>query len=133
MRVRRKSNNGRSKIRLLFLCAWLGTGLLIVGGSLLPVVNVPEVAFQLSDKLQHFIAYLLLGLLALGAGYRPKTQITLIALSFFLGILIEFAQPLTGRYFEFNDIVADGVGLCASLFLFYMLRRFFTGSEEMSA
>lgn len=78
--------------------------------SLLPGEYLP-VAFDWWDKAQHALAFLVLGLLAFGS-YPTSTRRLLIGLLFY-GAAIEFAQAITGwRYGDWQDWVADGVGLC---------------------
>ena len=66
----------------------------------------------------HGIAYLILGMSALLSGVVWARQMGLILVSFLMGLLIEFIQPLTGRFFELYDILANSIGLLGAVFVY---------------
>jgi VanZ family protein len=109
----------------------------IFGASSLPRAQLPEVGFPGIDKLEHGLAYALLGA-ALARGWRLSRALTagaftrwltawiaaaLVALAY--GLSDELHQLLVpGRMFDLADLVADGVGgaLGAAAYL-WLLRR----------
>ncbi len=79
---------------------------------------------QIWDKLNHFIAFFVLALLTDNAfpGSKPD-WIKWIALLAY-GFMLETAQWATGyRYFEFNDLLADSIGIVAFLPVQSLVRR----------
>ena len=71
----------------------------------------PEVDFESSDKVGHFISY---GTLMFWFAflYRRTPTRALYAAGFIaMGIAIEFIQPFTGRAFEVADMAADALGV----------------------
>jgi len=84
----------------------------------MPIQNIPLSSGILSDKLMHAMAYLILGMSALLSDAVWSRQMRLILFSFFMGCLIEFIQPLTGRFFEFYDILANSIGLLFAVFMY---------------
>lgn len=106
--------------RVVFL-SWLGLVAAISVGSLIPIETIPSVPSLLSDKIQHAGAYFLLGLLAVFGSGTLTVKVSMFCLSFLVGILIEFLQPLTGRHFEVNDMVANSAGLLLSLLVSALL------------
>lgn len=87
-------------------------------------LNVPWL-----DKLQHFLAYACLGVLWSFAfrqnGWRGGLR--LWGLLFALGVVMEFMQWAfyPNRYFEFGDMLANGVGAAAGVYLFLIAFRTF--------
>lgn len=119
------SNEGiqvRRRFHPLLLSFWLVLVVFILVGSLVPVVAIPQATSFLTDKLQHFGAYFLLGLLALSATRITTHMMILFLSSFLLGVVIEFLQPLTGRYFEVNDMIANSAGMFAALLCYGLFR-----------
>lgn len=76
--------------------------------SLVPQTLLPE--SPVSDKVEHFAAYLLLALLALSArtSLRKKLLVLLVILLF--GTAIEFVQPSFNRQLEVADMAANTGG-----------------------
>ena len=72
----------------------------------------PQVDFEHSDKVGHFLAYggLMFWFCQL---YRASRTRLAYALAFIaMGVAIEFVQGWSGyRSFEVNDMVADGIGV----------------------
>ncbi len=89
----------------------LALALVIAILSLLPPDRLPEVG--VSDKLEHLLAYVLLGLLAT-LRRRHWGHIALALLSIVAyGAAIEYLQPYFGRTMELGDVVADSIGALA--------------------
>ena len=74
----------------------------------------PEIpGFELSDKLDHLIAYIILGACALAAAERrgaPELLIVTVSCSLFGGV-IELVQPIIGRSRELADFLVDLAGV----------------------
>lgn len=87
---------------------------------LLPVQNVPR-APQINDKLAHVLLFMVLTLPALVARLARAWFIVLSAAGY--GIIIELIQPMTGRGFEYADILANLGGVAVALVLAPMVRR----------
>jgi VanZ family protein len=88
----------------------------VIVGSLLPSESAPMKELdklELSDKLEHFGAYLVLAMLpALHEKRRNVIATTFGAIA--LGVALEYAQRYTGwRDFEYGDMVADAAGAIA--------------------
>lgn len=82
--------------------------------SLLPLRSLPSTG--VSDKLEHFVAYALLGLIAGCAFPTQRATILLIAFLSTLGIALELAQWFVpGRSPETFDAIASGVGVGTTL------------------
>lgn len=78
--------------------------------SLLPAPWLPPVAFDVWDKAQHALAFVLLGGLGLWAYATSSGRIVLGLLAY--GALIEVVQSFTGwRYGDWQDWLADAVGV----------------------
>ena len=99
---------------------WLGLGWAAVVFAivicLVPVSKLPPA--NVSDKTEHFLAYLLLSLWF--AGIYPKARYWIIAIGLcVLGVLIEFAQGAMhlGRQADAMDVVANSTGIVAGLAL----------------
>lgn len=90
---------------------WLGLTLLllllIVLLSLWPAQQLPAVPG--SDKTHHFIAYTVLMLPA--ALHRSAHLWRYAGMFLLLSIAIELIQPTVNRYGEWQDVLANGVGL----------------------
>jgi len=99
---------------------WLGLGwgavVFAIVLFLVPMSRLPQV--QVSDKTEHFAAYLLLSLWF--AGIYPRGRYWIIAIGLcVLGVLIEFAQGAMqlGRHADAMDVVANSTGIVAGLVL----------------
>ncbi|GEQ98276.1 hypothetical protein JCM17844_19130 [Iodidimonas gelatinilytica] len=81
----------------------------IIFGSLYPVTSSLEL--DISDKLQHFIAYFILAFV-LGLSSRPLTwRLFYLACAAGLGALIEIIQPFVGRQMALDDFLVDLLGV----------------------
>ena len=96
--------------------------LLIIIFSLIPLPELPAQAG--GDKLHHFMGYAFLMFCFTQWLSSIKKMIlwTLILIS--VGILIEFIQPLVNRYFEYNDMIANSIGILTGLLIGLMIRQF---------
>jgi VanZ family protein len=94
--------------------------------SLLPPRSLPS--FGVSDKIEHFIAYVLLGLIAGFAFVTQRAAIWLMATLSALGITLELCQSfIPGRSPETLDAIASVLGTCVVLSAHVLLR---SGSAE---
>jgi VanZ family protein len=107
-------------IPLKFPRLWLALGwaavVFAVVVCLLPMSKLPPA--NVSDKAEHFTAYLLLSLWF--AGIYPRARYGIIAVGLcVLGVLIEFAQSAMqlGRQGDPMDVVANSTGIIAGLAL----------------
>jgi VanZ family protein len=76
-----------------------------------------------SDKIEHTVAYALLGLTGGLAFPTPKAMILLLVLLSMLGIALEVAQLLSpGRSFDVKDALANGAGATIALFAILIVR-----------
>lgn len=101
---------------------WIVTALVafvILVLSLIPTVPKLLDGFSLADKVAHFIAYSVLGLLLFYAVERgKKTRALIIAgtLAFCYGALIEILQFFTRRQPELWDLIVNLAGSYAGAF-----------------
>jgi VanZ family protein len=96
--------------RRLWIAAVLGLAAFIVYASLAPQPLVPTEV--LSDKLEHYLAYLSLALLGSGIASPARLRFTLLR-SFLLGAALEIAQALftEDRMAEWGDLAANVAGI----------------------
>ena len=91
--------------------------------SLIP--KPPEIpGFKLSDKIDHLIAYMILGACALAAAERrgaPELLIVTVSCSLFGGI-IEIVQPMVGRSRELGDFMVDLAGAALGVGIVFIIR-----------
>jgi VanZ family protein len=96
--------------------------------SLLPARSLPSIG--VSDKLGHFVAYALLGLIAGFAYPTQRARILLMAFLSTLGIGLELCQwVVPGRSPEIFDAIASGFGTFTTLGLHLLLRSEFRRHE----
>ena len=102
--------------------AWLAIGLLIAlaitVSCLLPARDLPQFGLALSDKLEHGIAFFVLGFWFAGVvASRDLIYLALALLAF--GGAIEITQGLMGlgREADVYDLLADGAGVLVALLL----------------
>ena len=105
---------------------------LAVGWALVGVIlwlsftpQPPQIEFEQSDKVGHFLAYGGLMFWFCQLYPRPRTRLA-YALGFIgMGIAIEFGQRATGyRSFEVYDMVADAIGVALGWAVALALPRF---------
>lgn len=108
---------------LRFPRLWLGLGwaavVFAIVVCLVPVTKLPPA--NVSDKTEHFAAYLLLSLWF--AGIYPRARYWIIAIGLcVLGVLIEFAQGAMqlGRHADAMDVIANSTGIVAGLTLCWL-------------
>jgi VanZ family protein len=82
-------------------------------GSLLPSSSAPiQLVSGVSDKLLHFLAYVVLGLLPVLWAGRWRQSIVMVLAMVALGLALEYGQIFVpGRGFELADLVTDDAGL----------------------
>jgi VanZ family protein len=97
---------------------WLAAIVVVTIGSLIPATSFPMRALDqlnISDKLEHVVAYMVLGILP-AVHERRRFVIAAGIGAVVFGIALEFGQLLSGwRDFEVGDMVADAVGVCIGL------------------
>lgn len=108
-------------LSLRFPRLWLGLGWAAVALAILvclvPTTQLPQPP-NLSDKSEHFIAYLLLSVWF--AGIYARSRYWAIGLGLMImGVLIEFAQSAMGlgRQGDVLDVIANCSGVLAGLML----------------
>ena len=104
----------RARFRRVLRIAFYGTSGLVAALSLAPSATLPPT--PVGDKVEHLIAYAVLGLLGAVSSVRGVTRVILGLAAF--GIAIELLQTFSpGRSPDVLDVVADiaGAGLgCAA-------------------
>ena len=99
---------------LFFKLVFLGSLSLLMVGSLLPANRVP--AGSMDDKVLHFLAYAIVGVLAALAFRRRSARFASLALLVLLGVGLEFGQTyVPGRSFELWDMAANSCGAFTAL------------------
>ncbi len=92
----------------------------IVTGSLYPVADSLDIG--ISDKLQHFIAYMALAFV-LGLSSRSlAVRMVYFVLAAGLGGVIEIIQPYVGRNMSLYDFLADFAGVVCGGVLGILMR-----------
>jgi len=105
--------------RLWLSLGWLAVVLAIVV-CLVPVQKLPQPP-NLSDKSEHFLAYLLLS--TWFAGIYPRARYWIIAIGLgVMGVLIEIAQGSMsyGRQADVLDVIANCSGVLAGLLVCWL-------------
>jgi VanZ family protein len=109
---------------LLKLCSqyWATLTLLalagITVGSLMPLAELPQLPG--SDKTHHLVGYAVLGFCT--ALRRPQCWLYLVLGFALWGGAIELIQPYVNRYGEWQDLVANCVGLLLGICLAQLAR-----------
>lgn len=105
--------------RLWLSLGWIAVTLAIVV-CLVPSSQLPQPP-NLSDKSEHFIAYLLLSVWFAGIYTRSRYWLIAVGLAV-MGVLIEFAQSAMryGRQGDIMDVIANCSGIVAGLLLCWM-------------
>jgi VanZ family protein len=97
---------------------WLIAVLVVIVGSLLPGNSLPIEMLgrlQISDKIEHLVAYAALGFLP-SVHERWKVAAVMLLAAVAMGVGLEFGQLLSpGRQFEIADMLADALGVCFGL------------------
>ena len=107
----------RTALRWLFAAGTIAVIVL----SLLPGQEMPSVG--VSDKIEHVVAYALLGLAGGLAFPTRRATILLLALLPILGIALEIAQlAVPDRSAEVADALADWIGAAITLLPFLFVR-----------
>lgn len=108
---------------------WL---LIITGMSLVPKIQLPKFDLFSTDKIGHVAAYGLLVWLILygfkkqnGRNTSWKEGLTIVCLATLYGALLEFVQGnfIPGRFFGYDDMIANAVGAVASWGVFMWKSR----------
>jgi VanZ family protein len=105
--------------RLWLSLGWTAVALAIFV-CLVPIDRLPQPP-NVSDKTEHFLAYLLLSVWF--AGIYPRTRYWVIGLGLFvMGVLIEFAQGTMhlGRHADALDVLANSSGMLVGLLLCWL-------------
>ena len=89
----------------------------VLVGCLYPKTDPPPINILHWDKPAPLIIYIIFSYLHLHA-FKNKIGVAIYSLMF--GISIELLQPLTGRYFEWGDILFNSLGV---LFGHYMYSK----------
>ncbi len=101
--------------------AALGVALVIALLSLLPADRLPDVGGN--DKLHHLLAYAALGLLATLRRQDARAVLTTLLAITAYGAAIELLQPLSGRFMEAGDLLANAIGAGLGALVARPLRR----------
>lgn len=102
--------------------------LIIFVGCFIPSSELPKVKIVMIDKWVHFVFFA--GFSFLLMCYMRKVQTFHFFLAFFLAVLLGYLVELIqdsglvkGRYFEWEDVLADGIGGFIGVLLFYLLEK----------
>jgi VanZ family protein len=110
-----------SHFGIAFRYVFIAGTIAVVVFSVLPGQEVPSLG--LSDKIEHVVAYALLGLTGGLAFPTPKSTILLLVLLPMLGIALEVVQLLSpGRSSEVKDALANGAGATITLLPILIVR-----------
>jgi VanZ family protein len=108
----------RQAVRRLLRIAFYAAGALVAAVSLVPSTTLPPTS--IGDKVEHVIAYAVLGLLGAASSERGIMRLILGLAAF--GLAIELLQTFSpGRSPDLFDLAADiagaGVGCCLAILL----------------
>ena len=103
----------------LWLAGWVLVIVAVVISSLLPANKLPIVPIDHFDKVEHFLAYALLGTYAVMLFAHRRAQALAVLALIALGVALEFAQSqVTGnRIASSADALANAFGALAALSL----------------
>lgn len=100
--------------RLLF-----GTYLLLIAFVSLTPADSQELPVRHIDKIGHFLAYLLMAVLALISSGQWRGRLLALFLSFVIAFILEWGQTyVPGRVASLTDGITNYLGLLAGIFLF---------------
>ena len=96
--------------------------------SLIPVPDLGIPKFQLFeiDKLVHFVMYFSLTILwCLASKNFYKSNFKLLLFAIFFGFVLEIFQHILpfGRYFDFGDLLANGLGVIFGIIILYYIKK----------
>lgn len=119
------SRPARLSTTILWWVLWVGAISLVLLGSFLPgdtwLMKFAD-RVVLSDKIRHWTGYAVVTVFPML--HENRKLRTRIAIGVFLaGVLIEIVQGLTGRDFEFTDILWNGCGVGTGVALGVAARR----------
>ncbi|CAH9015663.1 VanZ family protein [Candidatus Nitrosacidococcus sp. I8] len=108
-------------LKLWRFLGWLGV-IGIIYLSLTPSLADLNFLIVYQDKMEHFLAY---GLLAwwFSQIYPARSHLWFGIFFISLGIAIEFLQDLTGRDFEYGDMLADTLGVFSGYGLYRAAKK----------
>jgi VanZ family protein len=121
------SDKGKLKRFLIYQGPAIGWALFIFILSSLPKLPVPKLEFKFQDKIEHAVAYAVLGYLTARAlsyqsrfpGLRDNFLLLAIVLGIFYGLLDEIHQYFVpGRVSDVADLIADGIGVILGVVIF---------------
>ncbi len=99
-------------------CAWISNLILWII-CLIPISLKFPSPITRADLFYHALSYTLVGsAFLLAYPLRPKWILSLLIIQ---GIAIEYIQPLTGRFFEFYDMIANATGVLFSYLLWILV------------
>lgn len=91
-----------------FLLGWMGVGIVVY----LSLTSTPvRTTLVYGDKLGHLLAYALLMGWFVQIYQRRGWLVAHALFLLVMGVSIEFLQELNGRYFEYADMAANGIGV----------------------
>jgi VanZ family protein len=102
---------------------------------------VPEVLHRTPDYLMHFGAYFLMGILTVRAfarGLAGPVSGRLVGFSLFFSLAYALSDEwhqmyVPGREASFQDVLADDLGICASLGVLFLFWRLMSPPSEPGA
>jgi VanZ family protein len=110
----------RRTVRRLFRIAFYAAGALVAAASLVPSATLPPAS--IGDKVEHMIAYAVLGLLGAASSERGIMRL-ILGLAVF-GLAIELLQSFSpGRSPDLLDLAADIAGAVVGCGLAILLRH----------
>ncbi len=118
-------------IRFVFLALALSYSALIIFLSAQSNLQPPDIGFELSDKLMHFIEYFIFSMLWCGAVIRSGSGRVPVRQTWRLfvgGALFAVSDEIhqlfvPGRQADILDLVADLCGISVGFFVFFLFRK----------